>query len=263
MAFILFSSIFAWGQETRAVILFTPFVNHGLGTEEARFIESLVQAHVSELGQVIFFVDDINPGAPVPDFILSGRLYMERSSRGFELVVQDTRSNEVFKSATRHRSSGDLVLRTRSLVESVFRNHTQAERGLAVNEMGEAEIISERSILGTWRGETGIEIIRLQAGGRGMAFFSSGAQMALSHSIEDNTLFVWQNSPNNELFYHHLPQGIARQLALEALPMRWELQQFSGGTQLAGIKISSDVRAIEAVVPEIIPETVRNTVWTR
>ena len=106
-------------------------------------------------------------------------------------------------------------------------------------------------------------MIRLQAGGLGAAFFSSGARMNLKYTIENNTIKISQTSPNNERFYHPYPPVIARQLSDMASPMHWELMLYSGGTRLKGTKTSTEITTIEngSAVPP--PETHRETLWVR
>jgi hypothetical protein len=209
---------FAFAQEARPVIRFTPFISQGISIEETRFIESLIQSYVADAGELILNYDNIPPDAylsagglltgswnKTPDYILSGSIYLERETRIFTLEIRDTHTNEITKTTTEHKTAGDLVLRSRSLVESIIKLPVlTGVESAAVNETEREipQIINENSIAGTWRGEPGIEIIRLQPGGRGTAFFSSGAQMNLSYVIEGNVLKIWQNSPNIERFYY-------------------------------------------------------------
>ena len=106
-------------------------------------------------------------------------------------------------------------------------------------------------------------MIRLRQGGLGVAFFSSGAQMNLSYTIENNTLKVKQNSPNMERFYYPLPYIIAQQLSIEAEPMRWEMLLYSGGTQLKGKKISTEARVEGETLVELRPGTASESIWVR
>jgi hypothetical protein len=248
-------------QETRPVIRFIPFVSRGISSEETRFIESLIQSYISDAGELIFNYDDIPPDVyqyagellggswnTNPDYILSGSIYLERKNRIFTMEIRNTHTNEVAKTTTNHRTAGDLVLKARSLVESIFKFPVLPVMGSgaggAANETERAipQVITENSIAGTWRGEQGIEMIRLQLGGRGTAFFSSGARMNLSYVIEGNTLKIWQNSPNIERYYYPNPPDTAKLLSAMAEPMRWELMLYSGGSRLRGTKTSAEIR---------------------
>ncbi|MDR1899668.1 MAG: hypothetical protein LBQ55_06650, partial [Treponema sp.] len=105
---------------------------------------------------------------------------------------------------------------------------------------------------------------RLQRGGRGVAVFSSGAQMVLSWVIDNNTLRIQQISPNSERFYHPLPYETARQAAEGSEPMVWELSLFEGGTVLRGLRINTALRLEGNRVVEFIPNgDIRKVEWTR
>jgi hypothetical protein len=151
-------------------------------------------------------------------------------------------------------------------VESIIKFPVLSEMELAAVHEAEREIpriITENGITGTWRGEPGIEIIRLQSGGRGTAFFSSGALMNLSYAIEGNTLKIRQNSPNAERFYYPNPPEIAKLLSERAEPMRWEFMLYSGGNRLRGTKISTEIRVSRDGNTELLYETVRDAVLIR
>jgi hypothetical protein len=124
-----------------------------------------------------------------------------------------------------------------------------------------AENITESRIMGSWKGESGIEMIRLYRGGRGMAVFSSGAQMALSYAIEDNVLTVRQVSPNSERYYYPLPYETARALSAGAEPMIWELRLYGRGSVLRGFKTVTGFHR-DGDETELVPE-IRAVEWTK
>jgi len=279
LLFVLFA-IFSltWAQEARPVIRFTPFISQ-VSIEETRFIESLIQSYISDAGELIFSYDDIPPDAylsgggflsgswnKTPDYILSGSIYLERKTRIFTLEIRNTHTDEITKTTTEHKTAGDLVLRSRSLVENIIKFPVRSEMDSAAINGAEREVpqnITENSIAGTWRGESGIEIIRLQSGGRGTAFFSSGVQMNLSYVIEGKTLKIWQKSPNVERFYYPNPPEVAKLLSQQAEPMRWEFMLYSGGNRLRGTKTSTEIRVLQDGNTELLYETVRDAVLIR
>jgi hypothetical protein len=234
---------------------------------------------VSEAGGLVFYYGNIPSDAylsdvglltgswnKTPDYILSGSIYLERKTRIFTLEIRNTHANEVTKTTTERRTAGDLVLRARSLVESIINLPVLSGAESAAANEAEREIpqiITENAITGTWRGESGIEIIRLQPGGRGTAFFSSGAQMNLSYVIEGNVLKIRQNSPNVERFYYPNPPEITKLLSVQAEPMRWEFMLYSGGNRLKGTKISTDVRILQNGKAELLYETARDAALIR
>jgi hypothetical protein len=275
MALPLLFPIFSGAEEIKPLIRFSPFYTKGIGFEEIRFVESLIQSYLSDFGEVINYFGDIsdpsNGGFPdswtrTPDYVLTGSIYLERDSRIFTLEIHNTQTGDTVRFTSTHKTSGDMVLKARSLVETAF--SSSGGTGLLSGEDGspweeEPEILTENAVAGTWRGEPGIEMIRLQQGGRGTAFFSSGARMSLSYIIEDNRLKVKQDSPNTERYYYPLPYGAARQLAAEAEPMTWEFLLYAGGTRLKGFRRSTEARVEENMIVELIPQAVRDAEWIR
>ncbi|MDR0388662.1 MAG: hypothetical protein LBH73_01170, partial [Spirochaetaceae bacterium] len=161
-----------------------------------------------------------------------------------------------------HKTTSELALNTRSLVQLAMdssRPGESEERAEAEN----SEPLSENLILGRWRGDAGIEMIRLQSEGRGLAIFSSGAQMNLRYEIRDNTLYVVQSSPNAERYYHPVPYGIARQLVALAEPMSWEFRLFGNGTALRGQKTATAVEYSGDTITNLYQERARPAEWTK
>jgi hypothetical protein len=280
LASILLPSLLI-AQTGKPVIKFTPLQTEGIGIEESRLIETLVQSYLSDIGEVINYFDaaagDTDPfsspadvldsWAKAPDYVLSGEISLDQDSRIFSLHLHNTGTGNTGSFTAVYRSSGELLLKARSLLESAFvagglegsPSEKQRDSAAAVREN-----LGERQILGTWRGETGIEIIHLHREGRGVAVFSSGAQMVLSWVIDNGTLKIQQVSPNSERFYHPLPYEIARQAAEGSGPMAWELSLSEEGTVLRGLRINTALRLEGNRVVEFIPDgDIRKVEWTR
>ncbi|MDR2477750.1 MAG: hypothetical protein LBD48_00400 [Treponema sp.] len=268
---VLFSSVEA--QENKPLIQLNPFSIEGIGAEESQLIVSLVQSYLSDIGQLVNFLppheqaDTMRPG-PAPksispdsaDYTINGTIRLERDGHMFMLEIMNTRTGENYAVSSVYKSTGEMALKTRSVLESAFTGGLEPEKKTAARP----ERLSEHLVSGIWKGEAGIEMIRLMQDGRGLAVFSSGAQMALSYTIVENTLKVWQISPNSERFYHPLPQHIAKQLALGAEPVTWELSLYQGGTVLGGVKLSTGVRIINGQAVELLPRgDVREVTWTK
>jgi hypothetical protein len=259
-------------EEGDPVIEFMPFVIDGLGPEEARFISALIQSYVADIGEVVRRYDP-SPEEPddtdryametealrEPDFILSGSITVDQDSRILALKVIRTGTGEAVHHTSSHKTTTDLTLKVRSLVEAVF------SAGLNETFNGEVrqEIITEGKILGTWRGDAGVEIVRLQRGGTGIAILSSGAQMNLTYRIENNTLRIFQTSQNTERFYHPMPLTVARELSIRAEPWRYEFLLYEDGAMLRGIKIFTDVVYDNTRIMELLPGSIREAEWTK
>jgi hypothetical protein len=272
--FAFFSLSLAAAQEAKPVIKLNPLFIQGIGLEESRLIESLIQSYLSDIGEVINYFDASLASDPfansgkvldswtrIPDYTVTGTIHLERDSRIFLLELLNTKTGETYSFTSIYKTTGELALKTRSVLETAF-----AAGGFENGEKP-AELpgpINENLIVGTWRGETGIEMIRLQRGGRGVAVFSSGAQMVLSYLIEDKTLRVWQVSPNSEWFYYPLPYETAQALAAGAEPMTWEMSLYADGTVLRGIKIATGVQLEGNKALKLLPGgDIREVEWTR
>jgi hypothetical protein len=261
-------------QEGKPVIKLNPLFIEGVGLEETRLIESLIHSYLSDIGEVINYFDAslapdpfadtgsvLDSWTRIPDYTVTGTIHLGRDGRIFALELLNTRTGQIWSFTSIYKSAGELALKARSVLESAF-----AAGGLEKQARPEAlpEPVIEHRVVGTWRGEAGIEMIRLLQGGRGVAVFSSGAQMVLSYAVTENTLRIWQVSPNSERFYYPLPYDAARELAAGAEPMSWELSLYSGGTVLRGVKVSTGVQLEGNRVVQLLPGgDVREVEWIR
>jgi hypothetical protein len=277
-AFFLFLTVILCSieaQESKPLIQLNPFSIEGIGDEESQLIVSLVQSYLSDIGQVVnYAVPSYQEGAressrpalspfsnSSADCTINGTIRMDRDGHIFLLEIINTKTGESYSVSSVYRSTGEMALKARSVLESAFATGgLDAERKPAARP----ERISEGMIIGTWKGEPGIEIIRLLQGGRGLAVFSSGAQMVLSYIIADNTLKIWQISPNSDRFYYPLPQHIAKQLAQGAEPILWELSLYQHGMVLGGVRLSTAVRTANDEVVELLPGgDIREVMWSK
>ena len=257
----------AGAQELKPLIRYNLFFTDDISAEESRLIENLVQSYLSEMGELINYLIEEEPRGDTaysekrpPDFTLNGSIHLDPEGPIFRLEIVNTKSGEVYTVSSVYKSTGELALKARSILESAFAVSIAPEKRQATNP----ERISENQVIGSWKGEAGIEMIHLQRGGRGVAIFSSGAQMVLSYVIEGNTLRIWQISPNSERFYYPLPLVVAKRLAEGAEPMSWELSLYNQGTVLEGVKLATAVKMDRDRVVELLPgEDVRKVQWTK
>jgi hypothetical protein len=216
-----------------------PFIVEGFSAEEAKAIESLFFSYIGDIG---FIAGPEEPGfeaagsGPLVShfYTMTGRLRQDEYSRFLDLEILNENSGERYFFSYSFKNSSELILKAHSALSRAFSaDHKDVEP--VVQERIRAE-----QVWGTWKNGGSIQMIRLEQNGTGMILFSSGAVMRLRYTIEDDTLVVVQDSPNNERFYHPLPQGVARDLAEQADPMRWELLMSDQGTVLRGIVVFSE-----------------------
>ena len=260
---IPFFSPFLRAQEGKAIVKLMPFAIQGLGTDEAKILETLIQSYIIDLGDTINYqavTDQTSPqnGSPNPDIIITGSITLSGDERILKLELVNTQTGEITQYTSSHKTTSDLALKSRALVqEALAVNYETAQ------EREESEPIQEQKVAVTWKGDKGIELIRLQRGGTGIAVFSSGAQMMLSYSIRNNVLTVTQTSPNVDRFYHPVPYTIAKQLVQVAEPMVWELKLYNNGMILRGTKKSTAVEYEGDTVKAFLFGTVRDAEWTK
>jgi hypothetical protein len=256
-------------SQEKPLIKFNPLFIEGIGQEESLFIESLIQSYLSDIGILMDRIDDAYSGEAgtagaekgPPDYTINGSIHLERDGCVFLLEISSARTGDTYSVSSVYKSTGELALKARSVLETAF---SPGGKGTEKKPETLPELITENTVVGAWKGETGIEMIRLRHGGQGVAIFSSGAQMVLAYTIVDNTLKIWQISPNSERFYHPLPLNVAKQLAAGAEPMSWELSLYRKGTVLGGVKLATGVRLNQGEVVELLPGgDVREVIWTK
>jgi hypothetical protein len=261
---------FIEADDNKPIIQLMPFTSQGIGSEEARFIEALIQSYITDIGEVVLYLDTstsaISPlvememeYARSPDYVLSGSINIDQDNRVLALEIQKTETGEKSQYISVHKTTSELALKARSLVETAFAVAPE-DSGL---QEAPPENVSEARLLGTWRGDTGIELVSLQRGGTGRAILSSGIQMDLNYTIDGSLIRIIQASPNTERFYHPLPIAIAKELAARADPMMWVFSLYDNGTALRGIKTSTSVRYEGNTVLEVLPNTVREAEWIK
>ncbi|GHV83378.1 hypothetical protein AGMMS50212_07180 [Spirochaetia bacterium] len=228
-----------WAQE-KLVFQFEPLTVQDVSTEEAHVIERLIQSYLSQKDGVMVrtkgFDNDVPEVVPPPpDFIVNGSLSLKDDNYVLELGVSAYKSLNVQRHISSYKSAGDMALSIRSIVEDTFITKKQ----IITESNDNNEDIRPERVLGLWRGDSGIEVVRFLPNGKAFAFFTSGVNMMLSYKIENNVLYVTQVSPNNERFYYPLPLPVAKKLASDAAPLRWELLLFDNGVSLRGTRFES------------------------
>ncbi|GMO26107.1 MAG: hypothetical protein Ta2B_06110 [Termitinemataceae bacterium] len=236
------ASVHTFAQTQRIILQVEPLTVRGASSQEGSALENLMFSYLSEKDLIIVkgkhktANSSENPEVILPpDYIMNTSLSYNDNNYTFEIDISKLNHSEpVYKHISLHRSSSEIALSLRSIVDDAFKDKSS-------NIIGEIIPLqlSRDKILGLWKGDGGIELIRFLPDGKGFAFFSSGVNMMLSYNIGDNVLFVSQSSPNNERFYYPLPLPVAKRLAETADPMRWEFFLTENGQVLKGKRIST------------------------
>jgi hypothetical protein len=219
-------------QTKRPLIELNSFNAEGLGEDEAQLIGSLFQSYLSDFGEV----SDYREGA-APDYIVSGNIYSEEDKFRFVLEIQNTAVGVSSTLTLDIRSKNELALRTGSLVKAAFSPEMTLFQPVEADPGG----INMEQVIGMWRGEEGIDFVRLYSSGQGLAVFSSGARMNLSWDIAGDTLRIRQTSPLSERFYPNVSPERAAEIMEKAEPLRWELGLYGNRNTLRGERIFTAV----------------------
>jgi hypothetical protein len=246
-AFMLALPLCVTAQDGKSVFKIQPLEAPGTSGEEARLLETIIYSYFSDFsGKHDFTVlppdgdnaNDTDSIGRAPDYIVNCSLYTENDAHVFELTVSDADYREISRQTAKYKTTKDIALNMRNIVDAAF----EWGRGAGgESETPDAELLSDEKILGLWRGDMGIKLVRILPDGRAFAFFASGVNMMLSYRIENNVLYLSQVSPNNENFYYPLPLPIAKVLVKEAEPMRWEFMLYESGNLLKGNRIETTV----------------------
>jgi hypothetical protein len=230
------------------------------------------------------------------DIILSGHL--GRIGDLYVFTLENTRvsSGEKISVSDTGFSINDVVLRTRSLTRNLFGRaeetassqpggSTQASSHgtLPSPEARPAEPVTSDNpamvalpdnnyiltpslaqIAGTWRGDRGLETVRLFPNGTGMAVLSGGGSMRLRISLEADAVVVSQDQANDAAMYRspNISFDIATRIASLARPMKWRFRLSTNGQTLEGVKESVLVSGTSTALT-VDNDYVREAVWSR
>lgn len=279
--FLSLSSI-ASAQDSRPVVALLPFESVDTSAAEKKTVENLVQSYVSELGDFRLVtqadrekaLSEQEFAAAVNDpsqnrasdanslltahFLLSGSIGTLGDERVLTLEAVKVKTGEKKSVSSIYKSMSDLALGVRSLVLRVFERNDAAS-----NSQKTASVVKEENLVGTWRGDRGIELVRIFRGGKAFAVFTSGAQMELSYRIDGSEIRFTQTSRNVARFYHPVPYAVALDLVKIARPMEWDFRLAEDGSSLKGTKTATAVAYEGSKIKEIIKEAKRDAEWTK
>jgi hypothetical protein len=260
----LFCAVLLGAEDEKVRVRIIPFTLDNVRVDEGRLIESLVASYISEIEGVTVYVenDDARDGGAddAESYVLSGRIFLENENHVLRLNLDSPQKEGAKDNAYSYKNAGDMALNIRAIVEDYFPKTI----GAAENADENALSVNRHNLTGTWQGDEGIEVIRFAPSGRALAFFSTGASMELSWTIEGKAVIVTQTSPNNYRYYSPLPEAAARKVAEEAAPMEWRLFLFDKGAVLRGSRIAAGVEYdTNNAIKRIIPRKIQKTQWKR
>jgi hypothetical protein len=278
LALMIFMFGTVYGQSRQPILRISPFSGNGVDSSEASMLERLINSYIVELkifrvidakGQELALTETesaLSLGstttASVPltaDFIISGMLGKIDNLYIFTLENTKISSGEKISVSDTASSVSDIVLRARNLTRSLFGKQealsesnpvqttitasTAISQSDPVDETAVFRSPSIRNLVGTWKGDKGLENVRLLPNGSGIAVLSGSGTMKVRVTIHDDVIIIVQDQPNDAAMYKSasVTFDMARKIAAQARPMRWIFTLSPDGLQLAGTKESVSI----------------------
>lgn len=274
-------------QTRQAVVRISPFTGEGLSPGELVTLERLVASYVVEL-KAFRVTDDTgrdlalsetelalamgDAGAPPSqlsaDFILGGNVGKVGDTYVFTLENTKVSTGEKLVVSETAHSVNDIVVRSRALTRSLFGDigEAAATQGMAdaAPRLEVAPGPSPALLAGSWRGDKGLETVRLFANGTGVAILSAGGSIRLKFTVNGSVIEVLQDQPNDPAMYRSasITAETARLIAAQARPMRWIFSLTADGKLLSGIKESVSVSGAGSTI-RVDNTYAREASWSR
>lgn len=264
-------------QPTRLpVVRIDPFTGEALEASELRALERLVGSHLSELG-TFRLVDEQSRVAALEeaelalalggragaapaaaDFILSGGVERVGELMVFSLAMTRARDGARVVVSETGAGANEIAMAARALtLRLVGAERPDAEAGDTASAGATADspppVRSRPSLAmlaGSWRGDKGLETVRLYPNGTGLAVLAGGGTLRLRVRIEGDLVEIVQDQPNDPAMYRSPQWGYetARFIASKARPMRWIFSLSADGAALFGAKESVGYDGVSAEV---------------
>lgn len=199
------------------------------------------------------------------DFIISGMLGKIDDLFIFTMENTKVSSGEKLSVSDTANSISDIVLRARSLTRSLFGNQEPSQTvastiptstsstpattvpvlagGQAAEQVAVFKSPEVKNLVGTWKGDKGLENVRLLPNGTGIAVLSGGGTMKVRITIDADAIMIAQDQPNNVAMYKSasVTLDMAKKIAAQARPMRWIFTLSPDGLNLSGTKESVSI----------------------
>jgi hypothetical protein len=215
------------------------------------------------------------------DYIVSGTLGKIGEIYVFTLDATKVSSGEKLSVSDTALALSDIVLRSRDLTRSLFGRKDGAAGPYSMPALDSSQQTTATvqsaspppnwkstprmaDISGSWRGDKGLETIRVFQNGTGLAVLTGGGTLKIRITIKDDLIQVLQDQPNDPTLYRSPSVNfeMARRIAAEARPMRWLFRLEASGQTLSGAKESIAISGSGSDI-KVDNSYVRDASWTR
>jgi len=285
-------------QSAAKILRIHPFTGDGLTASEAVAAQNLVTSYVVEYrnfrvidadGQELALKEaetaiqlgiprDISPLAA--DYILSANALSAGGLIVFTMDLTKVTTGEKRSVSKPASSVNDLILSLRGLTNSLFEaNQAGAPANQAAAEstaQGQAPVVAQAAsamvaapkismIVGSWKGDKGVDRVSIFRDGRGIVILSSGVSMRVKASVSDSSIIIAQDQANSPDFYRSsgLDLKAARAISAQARPWRWIFSLSESQKDLIGVKESVFVKLDNAGAVTVDNNYVREASWSR
>lgn len=226
------------------------------------------------------------------DFVLGGHLGRIGDLSVLTLEITRVSSGEKKSVSETGVSTNEVVLQTRSLTRNLFGIADEAAAmpspgtaqasipspadkpasaitspGTAQPRLPETDYAQNPSlaqVAGSWRGDRGLETVRLFPNGTGLAILTGGGSMRLRVTVDGDSVIIVQDQANDAAMYRspNFSFETARRIAIQARPMKWIFRLAANGQSLVGIKESILVSGTSTAIT-VDNDYVREASWFR
>jgi hypothetical protein len=209
------------------------------------------------------------------DYILSGKIGKIGEVYVFTLENTKVNTGEKMTVTENCASVNDIVLKARSLTLRLFDREAPASEKIQPENPGrDAEsasasqvraVLDISMIVGSWKGDKGLETVRIFRDGKGIATLSGGSTLKIASGVENGRFVIKQDQPNSPTLYSspNISYQMARQIAEKARPMSWVFALSPDQKTLSGTKESVGVQVDSGGKIFVDNTYTREAEWTR
>ncbi len=272
-------------QQQQFVIKIAKFTSDILSNEELTTLEKIVASYVAELGQfriidsrgqeiaLTEIENSLAMGNSVQPQMLSAHyvitMHIGKINQSFAITI------DIVKTATSEKrtkteivsSLNEVLITIRPMLYSLMGIQAVSPTQTMPTENGEYKfkpVIAVSDIVGVWKGDRGIETVRLYGDKTGIVVLTSGKTFKVKYQIVKDTLIVEQNQKNFPEMYvtQNITLATATIIAQKARPQKWIFKLSDSGQMLIGIKESIYVTGSGTSVT-VDNTYVREAVWSK